>query len=86
MGACRVGGRVNSFEICMKAICTRCQGSGLEPHIETQTVNLNQYWKCNKCGMVSNFEPQEHKCKFEKDPLRQLPVKKPISKLGKAVI
>lgn len=54
----------------MKAICTRCQGSGLEPHIETQTVNLDQYWKCNKCGMVCNFEPREHECN-----------KKPMSKL-----
>ncbi len=55
----------------MKAICTRCQGSGYDPDIETQMRGIDQYWKCNKCGMVCNFEPQQHRCT----------PKKPISKL-----
>lgn len=59
----------------MKAICTRCQGSGLEPHIETKFVKLDQFWRCTKCGMVANYELIEHTC----NP------KKPITKLGKAV-
>lgn len=46
----------------MKSPCTRCQGSGFEPHIETKLIGVDQYWKCEKCGMVANFEPQGHEC------------------------
>jgi diadenosine tetraphosphatase ApaH/serine/threonine PP2A family protein phosphatase len=46
----------------MNTPCTRCQGSGIDPQFEVQIRDIDTYWRCKKCGTISNFEPVNHVC------------------------